>query len=55
VTLNYWGLKAFRMSMKKEPFTELIPILLGMVLAGILLSIVSSRFIQNNLKKGLIK
>ncbi len=55
VTLNYWGLEAFRMSMKKEPFMELIPILLGMVLAGILLSLVSSRFIQNNLKKGLIK
>jgi ABC-2 type transport system permease protein len=55
VTLNYWGLEAFRMSMKKEPFTALIPILMGMVLAGILLSLVSSRFIQNNLKKGLLK
>ncbi len=55
VTLNYWGLKAFRMSMEKESFTTLIPILLGMVIAGILLSLISSRFIQNNLKKGLIK
>ena len=55
VTLNYWGLKAFRMAMMKESFTALIPILIGMVLAGILLSLISSRFIQNNLKKGLIK
>ena len=55
VTLNYWGLEAFRIAMMKEPFTALIPILLGMVLAGVLLSLISSRFIQNNLKKGLIK
>lgn len=55
VTLNYWGLEAFRMAMKKESFRAIIPILMGMVLAGILLSLVSSRFIQNNLKKGLIK
>jgi ABC-2 type transport system permease protein len=55
LTLNYWGLEAFRMAMKKESFTTIIPILIGMVLAGILLSLVSSRFIQNNLKKGLIK
>ncbi len=55
VTLNDWGFEAFRMAMKKESFTALIPILIGMVLAGILLSLVSSRFIQNNLKKGLIK
>lgn len=55
LTLNYWGLKAFRMAMMKDPFGNLLPILFGMVLAGILLSLVSSRFIQNNLKKGLIK
>ncbi len=55
LTLNYWGLEAFRMAMKKESFTAIIPILMGMVLAGILLSLVSSRLIQNNLKKGLIK
>ncbi|MGD2245624.1 MAG: ABC transporter permease [Candidatus Aminicenantes bacterium] len=55
VTLNYWGLEAFRMAMMKEPIVKLIPILAGMVLAGILLSFISSRFIQNNLKKGLVK
>ena len=55
ITLNYWGIEAFRMAMKKESFMAIIPILMGMVLAGILLSLVSSRLIQNNLKKGLIQ
>lgn len=55
VTLNYWGIKAFRMAMMEEPFGNLLPILSGMVLAGVLLSLISSRFIQNNLKKGLLK
>ncbi len=55
VTLNYWGIKAFRMAMMKESFGNLLPILSGMVLAGVLLSLISSRFIQNNLKKGLLK
>ena len=55
LTLNYWGLEAFLMAMNKEPFGQLLPILAGMVLAGILLSLISSRFIQNNLKRGLLK
>ncbi len=55
LTLNYWGLEAFHMAMKNESIGHLLPILFGMVLAGVLLSFISSRFIQNNLKRGLLK
>ncbi|MFC2168454.1 ABC transporter permease [Acidobacteriota bacterium] len=55
LTLNYWGLEAFKMAMMNESFGQLLPILFGMVLAGILLSFISSYFIQKNLKKGLLK
>ena len=53
LTLNYWGLEAFQMAMMNESFGKLLPILIGMVLAGVLLSFISSYFIQNNLKRGL--
>ena len=55
LTLNYWGLKAFLMAQMNESFSKLLPILIGMVLAGVLLSFASSYFIQNNLKRGLLK
>lgn len=55
LTVNYWGLEAFRMAMMNESLWNLMPILSGMVLAGIFLSLLSSRFIQNNLKRGLLK
>lgn len=55
LTVNYWGIKAFHSTIMKEPFVELIPILLGMVFVGVLLSFACSFFIQNNLKKGLLK
>ena len=55
LTLNFWGLKAFQLAMMNEPFGKLFPILAGMVLAGILLSFISSYFIQKNLKRGLLK
>lgn len=55
LTLNYWGLEAFQKSMMDKSFDHLLPILVGMVLAGVLLSLISSRFILNNLKRGLLK
>jgi len=55
LTVNYWGMKAFHMSILKEPFMSLVPILIGMFAVGILLSLFSSFFIQMNLKKGLLK
>lgn len=55
LTVNYWGMKAFHMSILKEPFMGLAPVLTGMFAAGIMLSLFSSFFIQNNLKKGLFK
>lgn len=55
LTLNYWGLEAFRISILGEPVRQIIPILAGMVLAGILLSFLSSRFLERNLRKGLLR
>jgi ABC-2 type transport system permease protein len=55
LTVNYWGMEAFRMSIMKKPIIGLMPILFGMLTAGIVLSLISSFFIQNNLKKGLLK
>ena len=55
LTVNYWGMEAFRMSIMKKPIIGLMSILFGMLAAGIVLSLISSFFIQNNLKKGLLK
>jgi ABC-type multidrug transport system permease subunit len=55
LTVNYWGMEAFRMSIMKKPIIGLMPILFGMLAAGIVLALISSFFIQNNLKKGLLK
>ena len=55
LTLNYWGIQAFRKAATDAPFREIFPILLGMILAGIFFSIVGSYFLNKNLKKGLLK
>ncbi|GAH00608.1 unnamed protein product [marine sediment metagenome] len=55
LTLNYWGIQAFRKAATDAPFQEIFPILLGMILAGIFFSIVGSYFLNKNLKKGLFK
>jgi ABC-2 type transport system permease protein len=55
VTLNYWGLQAFMKGILREPFRGLVPILTAMLFVGVLLSLISSRLINNNLKKGLLK
>jgi len=55
LTLNYWGIKAFHKVMMNASFQEIFPILLGMVLVGIFFSLVGSYFLNNSLKKGLVK
>jgi len=55
LTVNYWGIKAFHKNITRDSFQELLPILLGMLLAGILFSILGSFFLNKTLKKGLVK
>jgi ABC-2 type transport system permease protein len=55
LTVNYWGLEAFKMAILREPVRQVLPILVGMTVAGIVFASVSSYFLQNNLKKGLLK
>jgi ABC-2 type transport system permease protein len=55
LTLNYWGIKAFKKAIMNDPVKEFVPILIGMLLAGILFSIIGSYFLNKNLKKGLVK
>lgn len=52
LTLNYWGITAFRNIMRGETLMTLLPILLFMVAAGAMLSILGSYFLNRNLKKG---
>ncbi len=54
-TLNYWGLEAFHKAIQKDPISDIIPILLGMLGVGILFSFVGSYFMKKNLRKGLLK
>lgn len=54
-TVNHWGLQAFLKSQSGEPLQSILPILGGMALAGVLLSLISSQLLQNNLKRGLVK
>ena len=51
LTLNYWGITAFKNIMRGEPLSAIAPILLFMVVAGVLLSILGSYFMNKNLKK----
>jgi ABC-2 type transport system permease protein len=55
LTLNYWGIRAFRKAAVGSPFQEVFPILTGMVCAGILFSLLGSYFLNTSLKKGLVK
>lgn len=55
LTLNYWGIRAFRKAAVGSPFQEIFPILTGMVCAGILFSLLGSYFLNTSLKKGLVK
>ena len=51
LTLNYWGITAFKNIMRGEPLSAIAPILLFMVVAGVLLSILGSYLMNKNLKK----
>jgi ABC-2 type transport system permease protein len=53
LTLNYWGITAFKDIMRGEPFAKIAPILLFMVIGGVLLSIFGSYFMNKNLQKGI--
>jgi ABC-2 type transport system permease protein len=53
LTLNYWGITAFRNIMQGEPLSAILPILFFMVVAGVLLSIFGSYFLNRNLQKGI--
>ncbi len=55
LTVNHWGLQAFLKSQSGEPLKDILPIMGGMALAGVLLSLISSQFLQINLKRGLVK
>ena len=55
LTLNYWGIQAFHKAIMNAPLKEVVPILLGMLFAGILFSFIGSYFLNNSLKKGLVK
>ena len=54
-TVNHWGLQAFLKSQSGEPLQSILPILGGMTLAGVLLSLISAQLLQKNLKRGLVK
>ncbi len=54
-TLNYWGIQAFLKAAVGSPLQEIFPILTGMVLAGILFSLLGSYFLNTSLKKGFVK
>lgn len=53
LTLNYWGITAFKILMRGESLAAIFPILICMVLAGIVFSVIGSFFLNNNLKKGI--
>jgi ABC-2 type transport system permease protein len=52
-TPNYWGLKAFHKAILRDPLHEFIPILVGMLVIGILFSVVGSFFMKQFLRRGL--
>jgi ABC-2 type transport system permease protein len=55
LTLNYWGITSFKRLMGGESLAAIFPILILMVFAGIVFSIIGSFFLNNNLKKGIIR
>lgn len=55
LTVNYWGIKAFHLTVVGEGFQRIFPILLGMVFAGIFLSLLGSYFLNRSLRRGLFK
>lgn len=55
LTVNYWGIKAFHLTVVGEGFQRVFPILIGMVFAGIFFSLLGSYFLNRSLRRGLFK
>jgi ABC-2 type transport system permease protein len=55
LTVNYWGIQAFYKAMHGRRFYEMAPHLLGILAAGVLLSLVGSSLINGKLRRGLFK
>ncbi len=53
LTLNYWGITAFKNIMRDEPLATIVPILFFMVVAGVLLSVLGSYLLNRNLQRGI--
>jgi ABC-2 type transport system permease protein len=54
-TVNYWGLEAFQKNIMREPVSQILVIVLGMLVVGLLFSVTSSFFLKKKLKKGLYR
>jgi ABC-2 type transport system permease protein len=55
LTVNYWGIQAFYKAMNGRRFYEMAPHLLGLITAGLVLSLVGSSLINRKLRRGLFK
>ena len=55
LTVNYWGIKAFHLTITGNPLQQILPIILGMIVAGILFSLIGAYFLNRSLRKGLFK
>lgn len=53
LTLNYWGITTFKNIMQGEPLASIVPILFFMAVAGVVLSILGSYFLNRNLQRGI--
>ncbi len=53
LTVNFWGLKAFQKAISRDPLIEILPILIGMTVVGVLLSMTCAHFLNRSLRKGL--
>lgn len=55
LTINYWGIQAFLKNMLGEPLSQIVPILIFMLIAGLLLASASTYFLNKNLRKGMTR
>ena len=55
LTVNYWGIQSFHKNLLGTPLKELLPILSGMLIVGIIFSTAGSQFLKKSLRKGLVK
>ena len=55
MTLNYWGIETFYKIMRKTPAVEIFPYFSGMLILGILFSLIGAYLLKVNLRKGLFR